>query len=553
MDTDNQARYQQIIQKTLDDFAHALTEQDLFECAKKVGVMEFLGVPDTDYYSALSFHATGDAQNAIARYEKIGKESTFYPNVLEDLAIDYMLTGDYLKLHEVLQKDEYLSTPLAELDLRIQCLEHMAVEDFKRCKDALETVTARDVPAANYSGDDAELFFSVCSMLAIALVITGECINQCTNYQIRTGSPNIDIPNNPDLARFADEYDKWCYILQLSKHLLIFQMPDGITSLADCALSGYNWENKLRIFTETNHIKQILQLILTLCRPEVHLGINRMKALEKVLEAFMHIRPQEVAHLISVYFDDIQAAYMDGDTRLAQYIGYAYSEILATGEDTFDLEEKIKSLQESGDESERQIVATRIKMARKMSLKGHDALMNAEYAFAKTKGDVPGAKDYSALSLQFFRVLEIEYCEKLMYPLANVIDIEKLRSLAEQSDEDWKVNSWNRDCSYIDKIKSGRQRSIEVGAVRTLLAHVIGYKTKEDPSAIYLRSLIDNILSDVGKQALQNKTMLDVIGENVLDRYRTPGAHTGFLPYSTACQAVDYVREKLPVVVGWFT
>ena len=48
MDTDNQARYQQIIQKTLDDFAHALTEQDLFECAKKAGVMEFLGVPDTD-------------------------------------------------------------------------------------------------------------------------------------------------------------------------------------------------------------------------------------------------------------------------------------------------------------------------------------------------------------------------------------------------------------------------------------------------------------------------------------------------------------------------
>lgn len=553
MDTDNHSKFQQIIQKTLDDYARALTEQDLFECAKKIGVMEYLGVPDTDYYTALSFHAMGDAPKAIERYEKIGKESGFYPNVLQDLAIDYMRTGDYLKLHEVLQKEEYSCTPLAELDIRVKCLERMSIDAYKSCKDTLEAVSARDVPAANYSGDDAELFFSVCSMFVIALVITGECINQCINYQSRTGSTNIDVPNNPDLAHFADEYDKWCYILQLSKHLLIFKLPNGIASLADCALSGYNWENKLRIFTETNHVQQILQLILTLCRPEVHPNINRMKAVEKVLEAFMHIRPQEVAHLISYYFDDIQTAYNDGDTRLAQYLGYAYSEILATGEDAFDLKDKIKGLQKSGDESETQIVASRIKMARKMSRKGHDALMNAESAFAKTKGDVPGAKDYSALSLQFFRVLEIEYCEKLMYPLANTIDIEKLRSLAEQSDEEWKVSSWNRDCNYIDKIKSGRQRSIEVGAVRTLLAHVIGYKTKEDPSAIYLRSLIDNILSDAGKQALQAKTMLDVIGENVLDRYRTPGAHTGFLPYSTACQAVDYVREKLPVVAGWFT
>jgi len=46
MDTDNHSKFQQIIQKTLDDYARALTEQDLFECAKKIGVMEYLGVPD---------------------------------------------------------------------------------------------------------------------------------------------------------------------------------------------------------------------------------------------------------------------------------------------------------------------------------------------------------------------------------------------------------------------------------------------------------------------------------------------------------------------------
>ncbi len=62
-----------------------------------------------------------------------------------------------------------------------------------------------------------------------------------------------------------------------------------------------------------------------------------------------------------------------------------------------------------------------IKLARNMSRKGHDAYINALESFDKTQNIVQGSKDYSALSLQFFRVLEIEYCEKFIVPLAEAV------------------------------------------------------------------------------------------------------------------------------------
>ena len=46
--------------------------------------------------------------------------------------------------------------------------------------------------------------------------------------------------------------------------------------------------------------------------------------------------------------------------------------------------------------------------------------------------------------------------------------------------------------------------------------------------------------------------MLDVISNDVLEKYRVPGAHTGFLPFSAAWEAKEYVAENLNKVVTWF-
>ena len=67
-----------------------------------------------------------------------------------------------------------------------------------------------------------------------------------------------------------------------------------------------------------------------------------------------------------------------------------------------------------------------------------------------------------------------------------------------------------------------------------------------------LGEAIEELLTDDGKQALHSKEMLDVISNAMLEKYRVPGAHTGYLPFSTACEAKEYVDKSLNKVVTWF-
>lgn len=292
-------------------------------------------------------------------------------------------------------------------------------------------------------------------------------------------------------------------------------------------------------------------MIHTICSPAIHKNVAANEPLEQILEAFLHIEPRAMAQVVDHYFEIVSKEYAGEKSYLAQYLGYVYSEILAAGKDPFSLKERIDALRKLDSYDFEANVAS-IKLVRSMSRKGHDAYVNALESFEKTQGVVQGSKDYSALSLQFFRVLEIEYCEKFIAPLAKAADLYQLMNRAEQSDEDWKRKAWNYDIKCLEKIKIGGQDSFEIGAIRTLLGHIFGWKTQNDPCAEYLKPLAENLLTEAGKKALQSKEMLGVIGNAVLDKYRVPGAHTEFLPYSTACESKKYVSTNLIKVVTWY-
>ena len=47
-------------------------------------------------------------------------------------------------------------------------------------------------------------------------------------------------------------------------------------------------------------------------------------------------------------------------------------------------------------------------------------------------------------------------------------------------------------------IETGEQQSFEIGAVRTMLAHIIGRETQNDPCAVYIKPIIDQFHSYFG-------------------------------------------------------
>ena len=220
-------------------------------------------------------------------------------------------------------------------------------------------------------------------------------------------------------------------------------------------------------------------------------------------------------YIVNHYFSIITEAYEKDSDTAAQYLGYAYAEILALDSDPYQLRGRIEKIRMQPEAYGLDETVEEIKLTRSMSRKGHDALLNALSAFNKTSEKVVGANDYSALALQFFRVLEIEYCEKPLKPIAASVDIEQFKAYAEACTNERNQRGWHQD-------------------------------------AVYIRKIIYGLLSQAGQNALNSKKMLDVIGKNPVKKYRIPGAHTGCVPYSVACEAKSYVMNSLSEVITWF-
>ena len=62
-------------------------------------------------------------------------------------------------------------------------------------------------------------------------------------------------------------------------------------------------------------------------------------------------------------------------------------------------------------------------------------------------------------------------------------------------------------------------------------------------------SLSDEILRDFYDRLSYLRNLEDkkeeIINKNILNKYRIPGEHTGYIPYSKACEARKYVLESL--------
>ena len=102
---------------------------------------------------------------------------------------------------------------------------------------------------------------------------------------------------------------------------------------------------------------------------------------------------------------------------------------------------------------------------------------------------------------------------------------------------------------------------ISVGIIGTIigivsffftLESIIKRKSQNDDCAKILMNHIEKHLTSAGKTALMRKEMLDVIDKTSLEKYRVPGAHTGYLPFSVAKEARDYVKRNLELIEIWF-
>ena len=112
-----QSKYKEAVQKAMSTYARCIEQRDFIGCVKQVGVMEYLGIPDTDYHLGFAYHMNQEFEKAVPYFKAVAPSSEWYKQASYSLAIDYARLGQYLELDRLLNSKAYCCSALEEMQL----------------------------------------------------------------------------------------------------------------------------------------------------------------------------------------------------------------------------------------------------------------------------------------------------------------------------------------------------------------------------------------------------------------------------------------------------
>lgn len=247
-----------------------------------------------------------------------------------------------------------------------------------------------------------------------------------------------------------------------------------------------------------------------------------------------------------------------------------FAEYLITELDSFDLiDEKAGKLYSYRKKilSNNEIYAKRMlehKAYKKLSRRGLNAFQVAEWMFNKSREEDYSWKDAGPISLNYFRIIELEFNQRLIIPLladgqykeiSRVFKNEK-KSLNE-CDIKTMDNRFGKILASFKLISTGKGGvdGLELGSLDYFLKNIIVESDTEynigDVTGKYLFEKVTVLLTDKGRAALLSGEMRKIISSEKRERYRNPPAHTRYLPYSVAIECREFVIESIHKLSEW--
>lgn len=547
---------QKMIDKATDNFFSSLHKADSLGVFKAIGVLEHLGAKDLDYFHGIGYQILNNIHQSISSFEKVSPNSKHYQESLYHRITLYSATGNYKELRNTFANPRLEMSYMEKLNTWLRFL-------YNVDSSLLPELQAKYLPSDfDFSDGDnstcsSQSFYSVCIQLTNALIIIGDMIDQGSRYlAVNTGTINLETDQN--FSHYLSIYNRSVYIFSHCKLVPFLSnlIDDDFESLT---LANKPWSEKIRILATTDYRASIMQLIVKISNPELYPTIPQYDVIEHALDQILRIEPRMLSQIVNYYYSTIEQAYINGVKSASQYLQYVYSEIHAYDIDPFNL--KTRLVKTLGADFLASSMANEIKLYRSLSLRGYQILRSAEMMFDKINPENCGIQDYSYLSLQYFRVFEVELNEKLIKPLCKIADFSLLKEL----NEEWLNQNKNTNNAHAEKNRNALDRCINalelcfskgkplaLGSICKILKYATIPYMRSNPCAIQLYDYISQFLSDVGLDALNNREIQELIESKPRTKYRNPGAHTGFLSYTTAAQAREYVLENLPNLELWF-
>lgn len=168
-------------------------------------------------------------------------------------------------------------------------------------------------------------------------------------------------------------------------------------------------------------------------------------------------------------------------------------------------------------------------------------------------------RDAGMISLGFFRILELEYNNRLILEAFSNDDIrelqevwDRLTAVANSSKKKRATETWKQLIASISRgVNQGK--GLELGSLEILL----GKTASEDGFDAELKSIVRvrffSQLNDLGVTAFWSGDLRLAISTEVRERFRNPPAHTRFLDLETAIECKEHVVKALEKFNGYFT
>jgi hypothetical protein len=240
-------------------------------------------------------------------------------------------------------------------------------------------------------------------------------------------------------------------------------------------------------------------------------------------------------------------------------VGWAYQEALVQRR-TSDAEVLRQKLLTStvGAERLKDIaeVSARDWLERQLSPMGRLALRSAKWDFEQTENGSGIWKDAGMISLGFFRILELEFNERLIFPMMRSLDIEPLQNEQRKlqdvrtSQSDKAAEFWKRMVPMLRRVKESR-KGLELGSLELLLQKASVIVGPDSPIKAALNTAIIRTLSMPGVEAFKSGKLARLLDANAREKFRNPAAHTRFVDLNTARECKIYIENALQELIQY--
>jgi hypothetical protein len=266
----------------------------------------------------------------------------------------------------------------------------------------------------------------------------------------------------------------------------------------------------------------------------------------------------------SIFLDHVLSAVdhliTDTSSEARQTLAWAYQEAMLLNR-TSDAELLRRKLLEVPAMTERlnEIKSANAtnRLERALSPMARLALRSANWDLAQSEKEALSWKDSGMISLAFFRIVELEFNERLILPILHILDLDSidgaltaLKASAPSKATKEAASFWERMLPLLQRAKrSGR--GLELGALELLLAKVASPTGPDSALKMPIHVEMLRLLSAAGLEAFKSRSLADLIDSAAREKFRNPPAHSRYVGLPVARECKQYVENVLTRLIDF--